>query len=165
MRLTFADATDGDAEALTALHAGAAVDLTTRFGQGHWSSAPVVRRVEGPSALVRIRVGRHRGLIVTVLRLQTKKPWAIDKAYFTPVARPLYLTGMATAVAHQGKGLGRSALEDARRTAAAWPANAIRLDAYDAKAGAGGFYARCGYAERGHVVYKGNPLVYYELLI
>ena len=39
------------------------------------------------------------------------------------------------------------------------------LDAYDAKAGAGGFYARCGFAERGRVVYKGDPLIYYERLL
>lgn len=45
-----------------------------------------------------------------------------------------------------------------------WPADAIRLDAYDAKAGAGGFYARCGWTKRGHATYRGAPLVYYELL-
>ena len=47
----------------------------------------------------------------------------------------------------------------------AWPADSIRLDAYDADAGAGRFYARCGFLERGRVVYKGDPLVYYELLL
>ena len=39
------------------------------------------------------------------------------------------------------------------------------LDAYDAEAGAGGFYARSGFAERGHLVYRGNPLIYYERLL
>jgi GNAT superfamily N-acetyltransferase len=72
---------------------------------------------------------------------------------------------MAVSVAHQGQGLGRHALDDARAAALAWPANAIRLDAYDAEAGAGGFYARCGFKERGRVVYRGDPLVYYELLL
>jgi GNAT superfamily N-acetyltransferase len=103
--------------------------------------------------------------VATLVRLATKKPWAIDVSYFTPVGRPLYLTGMAVSVAHQGQGLGRLALEDARATAAAWPADAIRLDAYDAEAGAGRFYARCGFRERGRVVYKGNPLIYYELVL
>jgi GNAT superfamily N-acetyltransferase len=98
-----------------------------------------------------------------VLRLATKKPWAIDVSYFTPVKRPLYLTGMAVAVVRQGQGLGRLALEDARAVATAWPAEAIRLDAYDAAAGGGPFYARFGFVERGRVVYKGNPLRYYEL--
>jgi GNAT superfamily N-acetyltransferase len=103
--------------------------------------------------------------VLTVLRLATKKPWAIDVSYFTPVRRPLYLTGMTVAVAHHGQGLGRLALEDAIEVARNWPANAIRLDAYDADAGAGVFYARCGFRERGRVVYKGDPLSYYELLL
>jgi GNAT superfamily N-acetyltransferase len=81
------------------------------------------------------------------------------------VKRPLYLTGMAVSVAHQGQGLGRLALEDARRVAISWPADAIRLDAYDAEAGAGSFYASCGFRECGRVVYKGDPLRYYELLL
>ena len=53
-------------------------------------------------------------------------------------------------------GIGSLALEDARTIAQEWPADVIRLDAYDAKAGAGGFYARCGFTERGRVVYKGG---------
>ena len=36
------------------------------------------------------------------------------------------------------------------------------VDAYDADAGAGGFYARCGYTEVGRVTYRGVPHVYYE---
>jgi hypothetical protein len=35
----------------------------------------------------------------------------------------------------------------------------------NAAAGAGGFYAKCGFAERGHIVCKGDPLVYYEFLL
>jgi hypothetical protein len=34
-----------------------------------------------------------------------------------------------------------------------------------AAAGAGTFYARCGFVDRGRVVYKGDPLVYHELLL
>lgn len=84
---------------------------------------------------------------------------------FTPVKRAIYLTGMAVSVAHQRQGLGRLALEDARAVAKAWPADAIRLDAYDAPAGACGFYVKCGFQERGRVVYRTDPLVYYELLL
>jgi len=46
-----------------------------------------------------------------------------------------------------------------------WPGDAIRLDAYDADAGAGGFYSNCGFREVGRVNYRGTPLVYYELLL
>jgi ribosomal protein S18 acetylase RimI-like enzyme len=100
-----------------------------------------------------------------VLRLATRKPWAIDVSFFTPVKWPVYLTGMAVSVAQQGQGLGRMALEDACTIAEEWPADAVRLDAYDANAGAGAFYGRCGFTERGRVVYKGDPLVYYERLL
>jgi GNAT superfamily N-acetyltransferase len=161
----FRDAVQADAKQITALHAAVAADLTRRFGVGHWSNAAAVPRVEGPSAHVRRRVGTQRGRIVSTVRLQTKKPWAIDVTYFTPARRPLYLTGMAVAIGRQGRGLGRAALQDAHAVARAWGADAIRLDAYDAAAGAGRFYEKAGYRERGRVVYKGDPLVYYELLL
>jgi GNAT superfamily N-acetyltransferase len=163
--LTFRDAILDDVAVIAGLQNAAAGALTTRFGDGPWSSLVSERGAELSQRHARVRVGRSGRRILTVLRLATKKPWAIDVSYFTPVKRPLYLTGMAVSVAHQGQGLGRLALEDARKVAHAWPRDAIRLDAYDALAGAGGFYARCGFEERGHVKYKGNPLVYFELLL
>ena len=147
------------------LQNAAAGALTARYGPGHWSSLVSERSAALSQRHARVRVGRIGKRILTVLRLATKKPWAIDVSYFTPAKRPLYLTGMAVSVADQGQGLGRLAFEDACAVARAWPADAIRLDAYDAEAGAGGFYAKCGCRERGHVVYKGDPLVYYELLL
>jgi GNAT superfamily N-acetyltransferase len=165
MSISFDDAGDDDAGALTALHAHATADLTTRFGPGPWSHALVVRRIDAAPGRARVRVGRIDGDIVTALRLQTRKPWAIDIARFTPAVRPLYLTAMVVAVRVQGRGLGRAALDDALAIARGWPADAIRLDAYDAPAGAGGFYAKCGYAERGRAVYRNAPLIYYERLL
>jgi GNAT superfamily N-acetyltransferase len=162
--LTFSDAETDDFEELTALHAGVAADLTARFGDGHWSRDTFGSGLDVMPGRSRVRVGRYGGRILTSLRLQTQKPWAVDVMYFTPVARPLYLTGMAVRVGKQRQGLGRAALADAHRIAEAWPADAIRLDAYDSLAGAGGFYAKCGYAERGRVRYRGSPLVYYERL-
>lgn len=165
MRLTFSDAGLADAPAIAALRNSTSQDLTARFGKGHWSWATSERGVTSALRHARIRIGRSGRRIVTALTLATRKPWAIDVDYFTPVERPLYLTGMAVAVEHQGHGLGRQALKDARRVAQSWPTDAIRLDAYNAPAGAGRFYARCGYVERGRVKYKGEPLVYYELLL
>lgn len=165
VRLAFHDATLEDVAAIAGLQNAAAGALTARFGEGHWSSLVTERGVALSQRHARVRVGKARRRVVTVLRLATKKPWAIDVSYFTPVKRPLYLSGMAVSVTHQGTGLGRRALEDAVAVARAWPSDAIRLDAYDADAGAGRFYASCGFRERGRVVYKGNPLVYYELLL
>ena len=165
MKLRFADATPDDAPAIAALQNAAAGGMTVRFGAGRWSSLTTELSVVGSMRHARLRVGRSGSHLLTVLRLATRKPWAIDASYFTPVMRPLYLTSMAVSPAHQRSGLGRQALDDARVVAVAWPADAIRLDAFDAEPGAGGFYVRCGYDERGRVVYRGNPLVYFELLV
>jgi GNAT superfamily N-acetyltransferase len=158
----FRDARPADAPAIAGLLNAAAGALTARYGFGPWSALVTERGAALAQRHARVRVGRDGKRIVTVLRLGTRKPWAIDVSYFTPVQRPLYLTGMAVSVAHQGRGIGKLALEDAVGVARAWPADAIRLDAFDAEAGAGGFYARCGFTERGRVVYKGDPLVYFE---
>jgi GNAT superfamily N-acetyltransferase len=163
--LKFRDATPNDVAAIAGLQNAAAGALTARFGPGPWSSLVNERGAALAQRHARVRIGRDGKHVLTVLRLATKKPWAIDASYFTPVKRPLYLTGMAVSVTHQGQGLGSMALEDACTVAADWPAEAVRLDAYDANAGAGEFYASCGFTERGRVVYKGDPLVYYERLL
>lgn len=161
----FRDATPGDVPAIAGLQNAAAGALTARHGPGPWSSLVTERGAGQALRNARVRLGVEGKRVLTVLMLATRKPWAIDISYFSPVRRPLYLTGMAVSVAHQGRGLGRLALEDAFAVAACWPADAIRLDAFDADAGSGAFYARCGFAERGRVVYKGDPLVYYERLV
>ena len=165
MKLRFRDATLKDVGVIAALQNAAAGALTARFGEGHWSSLGNERGAALAQRHAKVRVGCAGTRVLTVLRLATKKPWAIDVSYFTPVKRPLYLTGIAISVAHQGQGLGRLALLDAQTIAETWPADAIRLDAYDAEAGAGRFYAKCGYSERGRVVYRNDPLIYYELLL
>src|SRR6266550_2245127 len=148
MRLIFRDATLDDVPTIAALQNASAGALTARFGEGHWSSLGTERGAALAQRHARVRVGRFDRRIHTDLRLATKKPWAIDVSYFTPVKRPLYITGLAVSVAHQGQGLGRLAMEDAVEIARQWPADAIRLDAYDAPAGAGDFYVKCGFRER-----------------
>ena len=164
-QLKFRDATPDDVAVIAGLQNAAAGALTARFGAGHWSSLVTERSAALAQRHARVRVGRLGKRIVTVVRLATKKPWAIDVSYFTPVNRPLYLTGVAVSVAHQGQGLGKLAMEDACAVARDSLADAIRLDAYDSPAGAGDFYAKCGFKERGRVVYRDDPLVYYELLL
>jgi len=72
---------------------------------------------------------------------------------------------MTIVPARQRQGIGKKCLDKAERIAATMGADAIRLDAYDAAVGAGGFYERCGYAEMGRVTCRNAPLVYYELLL
>ena len=113
----------------------------------------------------RVFVARMGREIVGTLRLATKKPWAIDTKYFSASRKPLYLLAMAITPARQRQGIGKQCLDEAKRIARAVPADVIRLEAYDAKAGAGGFYARYGWVERGRVNYRGAPLIYYELVL
>jgi GNAT superfamily N-acetyltransferase len=161
----FAPARSEDSSALVALHTAVAEHLTDRFGPGPWTRKPSEKGIQWGVRTSRVFIGRRGPQIVAALRLATKKPWAIDTAYFTDCLKPIYLLDMAVEPAMQRQGIGRWCLEQARKAAMAWPADAIRLDAYDAPAGAGGFYARCGFAEVGRVIYRKTPLIYYEFLL
>jgi GNAT superfamily N-acetyltransferase len=163
--MTFREATEADAAEIAALHNAAADDLTARFGKGHWSYQSTERGVLYDLRIARIFVETGASGITGTFKLGTRKPWAIDVSYFTGVAKPLYLQSMAVRPELQRGGIGSRLLAGAIEVAKAWPADAIRLDAYDAEAGAGEFYAKCGYSERGRVVYRGTPLIYYELLL
>jgi GNAT superfamily N-acetyltransferase len=158
-------ATVEEAPVIAALRNAAAAELTRQYGAGHWSSSVSAKGVAYALRTSRVFVWRDEGGVVATLRLATKKPWAIDKSYFAASRKPLYLTDMAVAPEWQRQGIGRRCLEDARRFAREWPADAIRLDAYDAHAGAGGFYLRCGFHEVGRVIYRGVSLIYFELLV
>jgi len=165
MSLKFQPATVLDAARLAALHTAVAEHLTGVHGLGPWSGNASVKGALYAMRISRVFVAKAGREIVATLRLQTKKPWAIDTSYFTACRRPLYLVGMAVTPSRQRQGIGRWCLEEARKAAQAWPAEAIRLDAFDAAAGAGGFYARCGFTETGRTIYRKSPLIYYELMI
>jgi GNAT superfamily N-acetyltransferase len=152
----------GDAAAIAALRTAVAAHLTAAHGRGHWSSAVSERGVRLAMRQGRVFVVRQQGRVVATLCLTTRKPWTIDRTRFTPVARPLYLVDMAVLPERQGRGLGRRCLAEVDRLVAAWPADGVRLDAYDGPAGAGGFYEACGYASRGRATYRGTPLLYFE---
>ena len=154
-----------DAAELADLHNTVAELLTQKHGKGHWSHCTSERGVLWALRISRVYVKRERGKVVGTFTLQTRKPWAIDVAYFTPVRKPVYLVALAVAPRLHGRGLGRRMLAAAVAEAKAWPADAIRLDAYDTPAGAGPFYASAGFHERGRGKYKGTPLRYFEMLL
>jgi GNAT superfamily N-acetyltransferase len=165
MKLTFSLATPDDAATLAALHTAIADDLTRRHGRGHWSFKSTEHGVLYHLRTSRVLVARAKGKIVGTLNLQTKKPWAIDVSYFTAVKKALYLTGMAVDLAHQKQGIGRLMLDEGIKQAREFPADALRLDAYDHAAGAGDFYAKCGFLEMGRVTYRKQPLIYFEMVL
>jgi GNAT superfamily N-acetyltransferase len=163
--LTIDLATEADVTAIAALRVAVAAHLTQRHGRGAWSSAGTEAGVRRALRTSRYLTARGNGEIVGALRLTKRRPWAIDSRWFTPVARPLYLLDMAVTPKAHGRGIGRRLLHAAQQHARGWPSDTIRLDAYDAPAGVGTFYSRCGYREVGRVVYRKTPLVYYELLL
>jgi GNAT superfamily N-acetyltransferase len=158
-------ATTKDAAELAVLHTAVAAHLTSVHEKGPWSNETTEEGVLFALRNSSVFVARRRGRIIATLRLTAKKPWAIDKSYFSRSRKPVYLLAMAVAPGLQRQGIGRKCLDEAARIARAWPADAIRLDAYDAVAGAGPFYARCGYSEVGRATYRNCPLIYYEQLL
>jgi ribosomal protein S18 acetylase RimI-like enzyme len=165
MKISVTTASEADAPAIAALRTSVAEHLTRRFGKGHWSSCVSEKSVLRNIKTSRVLVMRDNQEIIGTLRLATKKPWAIDLSYFKSVSRPLYLHDMAVSPDRQRRGIGRRLVEEAKAVARAWPSEAIRLDAYDSDAGAGAFYAKCGFSEVGRKTYRGEPLVYFELML
>lgn len=158
-------ATPDQAPAIAAFRQEVAQELTKNFGAGPWSIAGTDKGVlfdirNGP-----LFVALRRNQPIASLKLCTKKPWAIDVKYFTKCVRPLYLLSMAVHPSLQRQGIGRLCVAEAIKLARQWPADAIRLDAYDLPAGAGEFYRKCGFSETGRIVYRTVPLIYYELIL
>ena len=161
--LTFATAVEADAEELASLRNAIGADQALRFGvKSHNTTA---RGILSDMRHGQMLLARYKNQIAGSLVLVKKKPWAIDISYFTPAQSPLYVRSMNTAPALQHKGIGKSLLKAAIAEAKLRGCDAIRLDAFDAPHGAGGFYTKCGFTERGRRTYRASPLVYFEWLM
>lgn len=158
-------ATENDIADILRLKQALAADQTGKFGKGPWSSFGTERGVRFLMTRATIFIARRRGKVIGMLTLSKRKPWAIDVSYFTDCEKPIYLTDMAVEPGLQRQGIGRRCLEDVPRIARAWPADAIRLDAYEGEFGAGEFYRKCGYREVGRKTYRVMPLIYFEMLV
>ncbi len=165
MRIKMEVATAADVLDIVALRTAVTGKLAAQYGQGPWSGISTEKGVLFDMRNSKVFVARQRGGLIATLRLATKKPWAIDLKYFTACQRPLYLLSMAVAPDRQRQGIGRLCLEETKKICRQWPADAIRLDAYDAPAGAGGFYSKCGFRDLGRASYRGCPLAYFEMLL
>jgi GNAT superfamily N-acetyltransferase len=165
MRIHFQPATNRDVPDLVLLRIKVNRHLAWKYGEGFWVARPTEKGARAQMQRGTVYIARFRNQLIASLTFSTRKPWAIDRKYFRPSKNPLYLTAMAVDPRYQGKGIGRLCLEEARRIATEWPADAIRLDAFDAHAGAGDFYRKCGYREGGRAVYRQTRLIYFELLL
>jgi GNAT superfamily N-acetyltransferase len=165
MRIKLEVATAADALDIVALRAAVAANLTAQYGPGPWSRISTEKGVRFDMRTSKVFVARQQGRLMATLRLTTRKPWAIDLKYFSACQRPLYLLAMAVAPELQRRGIGRLCLDEVKQICRQWPADAIRLDAYDAPAGAGGFYGKCGFRDLGRAAYRGCPLACFEMLL
>ena len=157
--------TEDDIPGIVAVRVNAAEGLTARYGGGHWSGHATEKGVAWDMRQGKVLVARRGSSIVATLKIATRKPWAIDLSYFAPSKHPWYLTNMAVDPKHQGKGIGKRCVLEAARLVREEGGDAVRLDAYDAIAGAGPFYEKCGFSEVGRATYRITPLIYYELIV
>jgi GNAT superfamily N-acetyltransferase len=164
MSLRVRIATARDTSSIVALRIAVAGGLTAEHGQGHWSRLATAKGVQSDMQNSKLFVAYDGPRIIASMRLTPKKPWAIDPSYFAKSKRPIYLLSMAVLPELQRQGIGRECLnwvrEDCEHTA-----DAIRLDVYDGRVGAGPFYAKCGFENVGRKIYRGVPLAYFELLL
>ena len=163
--ISFRFATEADIAELLELRLAIDGDQQERFGDARYtttlSEKSVARSLKGSRTVVATR----RGRIVGTVRMETKKPWAIDLSYFTPACTAVYLHNVNVDPTLQRSGIGRRLMERVKHVAKEWPVDAIRLDAYDGPSGGGPFYRKCGFTKLGHAVYRGVPLIYYELVL
>src|SRR5581483_4690778 len=111
MPVRFELATADDVPELVLLQNSVSEHLTARHGTGFWSSRITVQGLLFAMRRSSVYVARDRDRTVATLRLSTRKPWAIDRKYFSASARPLYLTAMAVHPEEQRKGVGSTCID------------------------------------------------------
>lgn len=124
---------------------------------------PTIRKHVADKA---IWVGEQSGEIVATLRLTDSKIGFYRSAWFgDPDSIARYLMHMAVSPDHQGCGCGTALLRAVEEVALKQGVECIRLDSYDAPAGAGTFYAKAGYTNVHSGEVNGVPLLYWEKLL
>ena len=165
MRLKLQLASPDDIPELVAMRTRVSQDLAKKFGQGFWAGRPTEGGERFLMRIGQVYVARNRGRLIATLGLTTRKPWSIDVKNFRASAKPLYVRAMAVDPDRQRRGVGRQCIAETRRIAAEAGRDVIRLDAFDCAAGAGEFYRKCGFAKVARVVYKGVPLIDFEMIL
>jgi GNAT superfamily N-acetyltransferase len=154
----------GDVPQLVALRSAVALQMTREYGEGHWSQCPTQAEVLRQLRASHVLVARADSGIIGTVRLVRAMPWAIDASAFTPVAAPIYVLGLAVSPAWRDQGVGRQLMDAAKQAARSWGAEALWLDAYQHRAGAGSFYLKCGFRKVGATRYRESALFYFEWL-
>ena len=154
-----------DARAITALRVQVARGMTRDFGQGHWSALPTLASVKRQIRASHVLVARQDDDIIGTVRLVVAQRLAIDSESFSPVRTALYVFGLAVAPEARKQGVGRALMDAAKEKTRSWPAQALWLDAYEHRAGAGSFYLACGFRKVGPSTQSEVPVIFYEWLV
>ena len=78
MAVTVQFATEADIPELLQLRLSVDADQARRFGNDRWSTTINEKSVARGLKSSRVLIARRRGQIIGTLRMETKKPWAID---------------------------------------------------------------------------------------
>ncbi len=141
----------------------AAEDLTIRHGVGHWSHVTTLRTLRRRALEKQVLAVDRNGSLIGTFTVSAKKIGFYRNSWFANPDDPaLYLTDMAIHPNKQRMGVGRWCMAEIDNMARRDGLLAVRLDAYDAPAGAGAFYEKCGYRRVHHGSVNGTPLMYYE---
>ena len=160
-RVTIIRARVRDAAVIAVLRTAAGAVLTKQFGRGWWSSAVTERFVRFRIRNDEVYVVRRRGRIVATVTRGLKKPWSSDRSLYPVRGKPAWLIDLAVDPTCQRRGIGRATVEAFVRRVRAAGADFVGLDAWDAPAGAGGFYRACGFRQVGRAAYRGTRLRYF----
>lgn len=164
-RISFRLATAGDVADVHGARAAAADDLVARYGHGHWASVNTPQTIRKHILDGLVHVAENDGIVGT-FTLSRQKIVFYRKGWFAHPDDPsLYLTNMAVHPDHQRAGIGRACMLEIERLAREDGCLSIRFDAYDAEAGAGPFYRKCGFTS----VHRGpvgtTKLEYFEKVL
>src|SRR5271163_4474853 len=107
MKVALKQATAAQAGAIVKLRMATNEKLTRDCGRGPWTLTVTEKGVLFGMRNERVYVAREGRTIIGTLQLTTKKPWAIDRSYFSKCERPLYLLAMAVDPDRQRQGIGR----------------------------------------------------------
>jgi hypothetical protein len=97
-------ASETDIPALVELRTAVSQRLEKDFGPGVWCSQSTEKGAAFGLRRGGVYVARQRGRLIATLTLSKRKPWAIDRSYFSPSLFPLYITGMAVDPRSRGRG-------------------------------------------------------------
>lgn len=165
VEITFRMANKSDARAVRAVRLAAAEDLVQRFGPGHWSTVSALPTVKRQADAGLVLIAESNAIVGTGTISSQKIPFYRKEWFRWPEDAAMYLTNMAVHPDHQRNGTGSQIMREIERRAVAEGLLAVRFDAYDAAAGAGRFYEKCGYrcVHRGDV--NGVALEYFEKVL